>query len=69
MLEFFCLMNNFYLIFIIFARMPQDTGLSTFTRPTQFLGSPRTAQRILDLTLSISSISHLVMAFKLNHGF
>lgn len=68
MLKFFGTILSFFLIFVIFVRVPQDgRGLSDFTAKSNILGSPRRAQRILDYLTIVAISFYLIIAFKLNY--
>jgi len=68
MLKFFGTILSFFLIFVIFVRVPQDgRGLSDFTAKSNILGAPRRAQRILDYLTIVAISFYLIIAFKLNY--
>ena len=67
MLQLFKTLLSFFLIFIIFVRVPQDgRGLSDFTSKSNLVASPQRAQRILDYLTIIAISFYLIIAFKLN---
>jgi len=58
---------NFFLIVIIFLRIPQENvGLASFANKSNLLGSPRSAQRFLNILTFIGIFIYLVIAFKIN---
>ena len=58
---------SFFLIFIIFLRMPQENiGLSSFANKTNIFGSPSSTQRTLNYITGFSVFIYLVIAFYLN---
>ena len=69
MLKFIGTCVNLFLIIIIFLRIPQDNvGLSSFTTKSNLLGSPRSAQRFLNILTSLGIITYFVIAIQLNLG-
>lgn len=58
---------NFFLILIIFLRIPQeDVGLSSFATKSNLLGSPSSAQRFLNILTIVGIFIYLVIAAQLN---
>ena len=58
---------SFFLIFIIFIRIPEDsTGLASLPFKTGFLGSPRSARSLIDLATSVAIVLYLIIALQLN---
>jgi protein translocase SecG subunit len=58
---------NLFLITLILGRIPpQDVGLSSFANNSNLLGSPRSAQRFLDVFTVTLIILYFLIAFKLN---
>ena len=58
---------SIFLIIIIFVRIPQENvGLSSFANKTNLLGSPRSAQRFLNILTFVGIFFYLGIAFKLN---
>ena len=67
MLKIYGFILSFFLIVIIFVRLPQDSaGLASFTDKSSVLGSPRSARRLLDFFTVVGIVLYLVIAFKLN---
>jgi len=57
----------FALILIIFLRIPdENVGLSSFATKSSLLGSPRSAQRFLNILTGIEIFIYLGIAFQLN---
>ena len=66
MLNLFWLLLSMLLIFIIFLRTPQNSGLVNFTIKSNLLGSPSSTERFLNnLTLILIGL-YLLIAIKLN---
>lgn len=58
---------NLFLILIIFLRIPQDNvGLSSFTTKSTLLGSPRSAERFLNILTSVGILSYFIIAIQMN---
>jgi protein translocase SecG subunit len=58
---------SIFLIIIIFLRMPQETsGLSSFATKSNLLGSPRSAQRFLNLVTAFGILIYFGIAVQLN---
>lgn len=58
---------NLFLILIIFLRIPQDNvGLSSFTTKSTLLGSPRSAERFLNILTSLGILSYFIIAIQMN---
>jgi len=67
MLEIIGIFINFFLIIIIFLRVPQDDGgLGSFATQSNLLGSPRSARRLLNTVTGICILIYLGIALKLN---
>jgi preprotein translocase subunit SecG len=55
------------LILIIFFRIPdENVGLSSFATKSSLLGSPRSAQRFLNILTGVGIFVYLGIAFQLN---
>ena len=55
------------LVLIIFLRLPKENiGLSSFTTRSDFLGSPRSAERFLNILTALGIFVYLGIAFQLN---
>lgn len=58
---------SLFLIGIIFLRIPQDyVGLGSFSNTSNLLGSPRSAQRFLNILTAICILLYFGIAFYLN---
>ena len=67
MLKLFGFIVSIFLIIIIFLRIPQaSVGLSSFATKSDLLGSPRSAQRFLNILTGIGIIIYLGIAIALN---
>lgn len=63
----FLFLLSFFLIFIIYIRIPKETlGLTNSINSTQFSGSPAQLERNLDILITICVFGYLIIAFKLN---
>jgi len=67
MLKLFGFIINLFLIIIIFLRIPQEsTGLASFAKKSDILGSPSSAQRSLNILTAIGILIYLGIAVTLN---
>ena len=67
MLKLFGFIVSIFLIIIIFLRIPQESvGLASFATKSNLLGSPRSAQRFLNILTGIGIIIYLGIAIALN---
>ena len=67
MLKLIATLINLFLILIIFLRIPQDNvGLSSFATKSNLLGSPRSAQRFLNILTSIGILLYFGIAIQMN---
>lgn len=67
MLKILGICISFFLIVIIFLRIPQENvGLASFTNKSSVLGSPRSAQRFLNILTFVGIFIYLGIAFKIN---
>lgn len=58
---------SLFLTMIIFLRIPQDNvGLASFATKSNLLGSPRSAQRFLNILTGIGIFIYLGIAIQLN---
>ena len=55
-----------FLIFIIFLRAPQNSGLASFATKSSLLGSPSSAEKFLNNLTAILIVVYLGLAVKLN---
>lgn len=59
--------TSLLLILIIFLRLPQESvGLSSFATKSDILGSPSSAERLLNILTGIGILIYLGVASKLN---
>jgi protein translocase SecG subunit len=66
MLNLLWLVLSGFLIFIIFLRAPQNSGLTSFATKSDLLGSPSSAERFLNNLTAISIFMYLFLAIQLN---
>ena len=67
MLTTFGIFTSLWLISVILIRVPQDSvGLSSFANTSNLLGSPGSAQRVLDILTVSGIIMYFLIAFQLN---
>ena len=66
MLNLLWLLLSLFLIFIIFLRAPQNSGLASFATKSNLLGSPSSAERFLNNLTAISIVLYLLIAIQLN---
>ena len=66
MLNLIWILLSVFLIIIIFLRAPQNGGLASFATKSNLLGSPSSAERVLNNITVISIILYLFLAIKLN---
>ncbi len=66
MLNLLWLVLSVFLIFIIFLRAPQNSGLASFATKSNLLGSPSSAERFLNNLTAISIVLYLLIAVQLN---
>lgn len=67
MLKLITYIISFFLILIIFLRMPKEsTGLSSFTTKSNLLGSPSSARQILNILTAIGIFFYLLIAIQIN---
>jgi preprotein translocase subunit SecG len=58
---------SLFLIIIIFLRIPQENvGLASFATKTDLLGSPSSAQRLLNIFTGFGILVYLAIAVQLN---
>jgi protein translocase SecG subunit len=58
---------SIFLIVIIFLRIPQESvGLASFSNTSNLLGSPRSAQRFLNVLTAVCILLYFGIAFQLN---
>ncbi len=60
------LLVSFFLIFIIYLRVPRNQGLTSFATKSDLLGSPNSTEKFLNNFTLISIISYYLIAVKLN---
>ena len=67
MLKTFGICISIFLILIIFLRIPQENvGLASFANKSKLLGSPRSAQRFLNILTFVGIFLYLGIAFQIN---
>lgn len=67
MLKIFGFIISIFLIGIIFLRIPQENiGLASFATKTDFLGSPSSAQRSLNIVTALGILVYFGIAIKMN---
>ena len=58
---------NFFLIVIIFLRIPQESvGLASVANKTNLFGSPRSAQRFLNILTFVAILIYFNIAYQVN---
>jgi preprotein translocase subunit SecG len=67
MLKLIGALISFFLIFIIFLRIPQENvGLASFATKSNLLGSPSSAQRFLNILTGVGILVYFGIAIQLN---
>lgn len=67
MLKLIGVFTSLFLITIIFLRIPQENvGLASFASKSNLLGSPRSAQRFLNILTGVGIVLYLGIAIQLN---
>ena len=67
MLKLISIFISFFLILIIFFRIPQEyVGLATITPKTSLLGSPQSTEHFLNILTGIGIVIYLVLAIQFN---
>jgi protein translocase SecG subunit len=66
MLKFIWLIINIFLIIIIFIRIPNNNGLSSFAIKSNLLGSPDSAEKTLNKVTWGLIISYFILAVRFN---
>jgi preprotein translocase subunit SecG len=67
MLKLFGFFVCIFLIIIIFLRIPQENvGLASFATKTDLLGSPSSAQRLLNIFTGFGILVYFAIAMQLN---
>lgn len=66
MLKFIWLIIDILLIIIIFIRIPNNSGLSSFTIKSNLLGSPNSAEKTLNKITWSLIISYFILAVRFN---
>jgi preprotein translocase subunit SecG len=67
MLKTIGIFTNILLILIIFLRISEENaGLASFTTKSDFLGSPRSARRFLNILTGVLILNYLGIGFLLN---
>ena len=69
MLNQLSILINLFIIFIIFWRLPQRTiGLASFANKSDLLGSPNSAQKLLNVVTGLAILIYLIFAIIFNSG-
>jgi preprotein translocase subunit SecG len=67
MLKLFGFIVSIFLIIIIFLKIPQENvGLASFATKTDLLGSPSSAQRLLNIFTGLGILVYFGIAIQLN---
>jgi len=66
MVNLIWLLLSGFLIFIIFLRAPQNSGLASFATKSSLLGSPSSAEKFLNNLTAVLIVVYLGLAVKLN---
>lgn len=67
MLKSIGFLTSFLLILVIFLRVPQENvGLSSFATKSDFLGSPSSVERSLNILTGLGILIYFGIAIKLN---
>ncbi len=67
MLKSIGFLTSFLLILVIFLRIPQENvGLSSFATKSDFLGSPSSVERSLNILTGLGILIYFGIAIKLN---
>jgi len=70
MLRLFLFAISFFLITIIFLRMPQESiGLTSFATKSTLLGSPSSAQKSLNILTAFGILLYLILAVVSNISY
>jgi protein translocase SecG subunit len=60
------LLLSFFLIFIVYLRVPRNQGLTSFATKSDLLGSPNSTEKFLNNFTLLLIISYYLIAVKLN---
>lgn len=60
------LLLSFFLIFIVYLRVPRNQGLTSFATKSDLLGSPNSTEKFLNNFTLVLIISYYLIAVKLN---
>ena len=66
MLKFIWLIISIFLIILIFLRTPQNQGLASFSTKSNLLGSPSSAEQVLNRLTVILMFIYFLFAIFLN---
>jgi preprotein translocase subunit SecG len=67
MIKLFTFLISFFLIVIIFLRIPQESsGLGSFATKSDLLGSPSSAQRSLNIFTAFGILIYIALALQKN---
>jgi protein translocase SecG subunit len=65
-LKIIWLLLSFFLILIIYLRVPRNQGLTSFATKSDLLGSPNSTEKFLNNFTLVAIISYYLIAVKLN---
>jgi preprotein translocase subunit SecG len=67
MIKLFAFLISIFLIIIIFLRIPKESvGLGSFATKSDFLGSPTSAERSLNIFTAFGILIYVTLAIKIN---
>ena len=67
MIKLFAFLISIFLIVIIFLRLPKESvGLGSFATKSDLLGSPSSAQKLLNIFTILGILGYILLAIQLN---
>jgi len=66
MIKFIWILLNFSLILLILIRTPNNTGLESFATKSNLLGSPNSAEKILNNITWFFIVTYFIFAIEFN---
>jgi len=67
MIKLFSFLISIFLIIIIFLRIPKESvGLGSFATKSDFLGSPTSAERSLNIFTALGILIYVTLAIQIN---
>jgi preprotein translocase subunit SecG len=67
MIKLFSFLISIFLIIIIFLRIPKESvGLGSFATKSDFLGSPTSAERSLNIFTAFGILIYVILAIQIN---